>query len=180
MFHLICSYRYYTVMISPITDILYIKVKSTLGSNQYFGELDCIVMECAECMILTSLLQKGPVSGLYSSNLIVETQCVTLISLCLLDELSVPSMIIQNIDVFPQFIYYAHSVVIQAISKGCLISSFLSVTFKVNSKAAESLADPAEYPNLFEDWQIALSVESTLAPKRYLFAIMGYKGIKLK
>ena len=89
-------------------------------------------------------------------------------------------MIIQNIDVFPQFIYYAHSVVIQAISKGCLISSFLSVTFKVNSKAAESLADPAEYPNLFEDWQIALSVESTLAPKRYLFAIMGYKGIKLK
>jgi len=61
-----------------------------------------------------------------------------------------------------------------------LLVLFLSVTFKVNSKAAESLADPAEYPNLFEDWQIALSVESTLAPKRYLFAIMGYKGIKLK
>jgi len=40
---------------------------------------------------------------------------------------------------------------------------------KVNSKAAESLADPAEYPNLFEDWQIALSVESTLAPKRGVY-----------
>ncbi|WVZ79575.1 hypothetical protein U9M48_027140 [Paspalum notatum var. saurae] len=38
---------------------------------------------------------------------------------------------------------------------------------KVNSKAAESLADPAEYPNLFEDWQIALNVEAALAPKRY-------------
>jgi hypothetical protein len=55
-----------------------------------------------------------------------------------------------------------------------LIHCFLSVPFKVNSKAAESLADPAEYPNLFEDWEIALSVEATVAPKRYLFAIMAY------
>ncbi|CAD6336442.1 unnamed protein product [Miscanthus lutarioriparius] len=40
---------------------------------------------------------------------------------------------------------------------------------KVNSKAAESLADPAEYPNLFEDWQIALNVEATIAPKRGVY-----------
>ncbi|AQL04344.1 Coatomer subunit beta'-3 [Zea mays] len=40
---------------------------------------------------------------------------------------------------------------------------------KVNSKAAESLADPAEYPNLFEDWQIALNVEATVAPKRGVY-----------
>ncbi|TVU08045.1 hypothetical protein EJB05_41430, partial [Eragrostis curvula] len=40
---------------------------------------------------------------------------------------------------------------------------------KVNSKAAESLADPAEYPNLFEDWQIALNVETTLAHKRGIY-----------
>ncbi|OEL22968.1 Coatomer subunit beta'-2 [Dichanthelium oligosanthes] len=40
---------------------------------------------------------------------------------------------------------------------------------KVNSKAAESLADPAEYPNLFEDWQVALSVEATLASKRGVY-----------
>lgn len=37
---------------------------------------------------------------------------------------------------------------------------------KVNPKAAESLADPAEYPNLFEDWQVALAVESNMTPKR--------------
>ncbi|XP_042376618.1 coatomer subunit beta'-1-like [Zingiber officinale] len=37
---------------------------------------------------------------------------------------------------------------------------------KVNSKAADSLADPEEYPNLFEHWQIALAVESNLAPNR--------------
>ncbi|KAK8678793.1 hypothetical protein V6N13_144277 [Hibiscus sabdariffa] len=34
---------------------------------------------------------------------------------------------------------------------------------KVNPKAAESLADPKEYPNLFEDWELSLSVESKVA-----------------
>ncbi|KAK3219727.1 hypothetical protein Dsin_013697 [Dipteronia sinensis] len=34
---------------------------------------------------------------------------------------------------------------------------------KVNPKAAESLADPEEYSNLFDDWQVALSVESKVA-----------------
>ncbi|KAG5537653.1 hypothetical protein RHGRI_024936 [Rhododendron griersonianum] len=37
---------------------------------------------------------------------------------------------------------------------------------KVNPKAAESLADPEEYPNLFEDWQVALAVESKVAETR--------------
>ncbi|GJM90577.1 hypothetical protein PR202_ga06875 [Eleusine coracana subsp. coracana] len=40
---------------------------------------------------------------------------------------------------------------------------------KVNPKAAESLADPEEYPNLFEDWHIALNVEATIAPKRGIY-----------
>ncbi|GJM98076.1 hypothetical protein PR202_ga15051 [Eleusine coracana subsp. coracana] len=52
---------------------------------------------------------------------------------------------------FPQYAYFN--------SCDCLV-------LYVNSKAAESLADPADYPNLFEDWQIALNVETTLAPKR--------------
>ncbi|WOH10749.1 hypothetical protein DCAR_0730219 [Daucus carota subsp. sativus] len=37
---------------------------------------------------------------------------------------------------------------------------------KINQKAAESLADPEEYPNLFEDWQLALGVESKLSETR--------------
>ena len=37
---------------------------------------------------------------------------------------------------------------------------------QVNSKAAESLADPEEYPNLFEDWQVALSVEANAVEAR--------------
>lgn len=37
---------------------------------------------------------------------------------------------------------------------------------KVNQKAAESLADPEEYPNMFEDWQIALEVEARATETR--------------
>ena len=37
---------------------------------------------------------------------------------------------------------------------------------KVNPKAAESLADPSEYPNLFDDWQVALTVEKSVASQR--------------
>ncbi|XP_022948530.1 coatomer subunit beta'-2-like [Cucurbita moschata] len=40
---------------------------------------------------------------------------------------------------------------------------------KVNPKAAESLADPEEYPNLFDDWQVALSVESRATQDRGVF-----------
>lgn len=40
---------------------------------------------------------------------------------------------------------------------------------KVNSKAAESLADPEEYPNLFEDWQVALSVEANAVKARGVY-----------
>ncbi|KAL8133377.1 hypothetical protein AgCh_008735 [Apium graveolens] len=37
---------------------------------------------------------------------------------------------------------------------------------QINQKAAESLADPEEYPNLFEDCQLALGVESKFAETR--------------
>ncbi|RIA04966.1 hypothetical protein BRARA_K00704 [Brassica rapa] len=41
---------------------------------------------------------------------------------------------------------------------------------KVNSKAAESLADPEEYPNLFEDWQVARSVEANAVEARGVYS----------
>ncbi|RVX11038.1 Coatomer subunit beta'-2 [Vitis vinifera] len=43
---------------------------------------------------------------------------------------------------------------------------------KVSKKAAESLADPEEYPNLFEDWQVALDIESKISEKRYLLEVL--------
>ena len=41
-----------------------------------------------------------------------------------------------------------------------------SLVKQINSKAAESLADPEEYSNLFDDWQVALSVEAKAAETR--------------
>lgn len=38
---------------------------------------------------------------------------------------------------------------------------------QVNPKAADSLADPDEYPNMFDDWQLAVSVESKFSETRY-------------
>lgn len=38
---------------------------------------------------------------------------------------------------------------------------------QINQKAAESLADPEKYPNLFEEWQVALAVEAKVAETRY-------------
>nr|XP_016512620.1 PREDICTED: coatomer subunit beta'-1-like [Nicotiana tabacum]XP_016512629.1 PREDICTED: coatomer subunit beta'-1-like [Nicotiana tabacum] len=40
---------------------------------------------------------------------------------------------------------------------------------QVNQKAAEALADPEEYPNLFEHWQIAHSVEARVAEERGVY-----------
>lgn len=33
---------------------------------------------------------------------------------------------------------------------------------QVNTKAAESLANPDEYPNLFPDWDVALKIEQAV------------------
>jgi hypothetical protein len=40
---------------------------------------------------------------------------------------------------------------------------------KINQTAAESLADPQEYPNLFPDWQSALETEAKLKESRGIF-----------
>jgi len=37
---------------------------------------------------------------------------------------------------------------------------------QINQKAAESLADPEEYPNLFPDWEAALAAEAELREQR--------------
>lgn len=38
--------------------------------------------------------------------------------------------------------------------------------WQINQKAAESLADPEEYPNLFPDWGSALAAEIQLKEQR--------------
>lgn len=47
-----------------------------------------------------------------------------------------------------------------------IVATWRNDLSKVNPKAADSLADPSEYPNLFEDWQVALTVEKNIASQR--------------
>ncbi|XLT24161.1 hypothetical protein HN873_055453, partial [Arachis hypogaea] len=52
----------------------------------------------------------------------------------------------------------------------------------VYPKAAESLAEPEEYPNLFEDWQVSLAVESKAAETRRPVSLkaIGWGGVKIE
>ena len=52
------------------------------------------------------------------------------------------------------------------IEKDCCGLKLPITCTQINSKAAESLADPEEYSNLFEDWQVALSVEAKASETR--------------
>jgi len=54
------------------------------------------------------------------------------------------------------------------------------ILLQVNPKAAESLADPEEYPNLFEDWQVALAVESKAAETRSGLRMHNFLHLILK
>ncbi|CAN1177663.1 Coatomer subunit beta'-2 [Linum perenne] len=47
-----------------------------------------------------------------------------------------------------------------------IVSTWKDDLNKINRRAAESLADPQEYPNLFEDWQVALAIESKISETR--------------
>ncbi|PSR96109.1 Coatomer subunit beta [Actinidia chinensis var. chinensis] len=47
-----------------------------------------------------------------------------------------------------------------------IVASWRKDLSKVNPKAAESLADPEEYSNMFDDWNAALAVESKVAETR--------------
>lgn len=45
---------------------------------------------------------------------------------------------------------------------------------KVNKKAADSLADPSEYENLFPEFQEALQAEQVRLRTFLLFSLLGY------
>lgn len=66
-----------------------------------------------------------------------------------------------------------------------VVSAWKSDLGAINSKAAESLADPAEYPNLFTDLDLAVKAEQWSAVQRKRLAGLpasqyaDYEGITL-
>ncbi|KAH7511890.1 hypothetical protein FEM48_Zijuj12G0031000 [Ziziphus jujuba var. spinosa] len=67
----------------------------------------------------------------------------------------------------PEAALFARSFLPSKVSE--MVSIWRNDLNKVNKKAGESLADPDEYPNLFEDWQISLSLESKDAENRCIY-----------
>ncbi|KAI3957372.1 hypothetical protein MKW98_003093 [Papaver atlanticum] len=87
------------------------------------------------------------------------------------------------------FTYYSHRIPEAALMARSYLPSKVSEIValwrkdlnKINLKAAESLADPEEYSNLFEDWQIALSVETKVAEKRTNVNLLeSFKNMQLE
>nr|CAB3468287.1 unnamed protein product [Digitaria exilis] len=92
---------------------------------------------------------------------------VAFLSLFMLGKLEECLQLLVDSNRIPEAALMARSYLPSKVSE--IVSIWKTDLQKVNSKAAESLADPAEYPNLFEDWQIALNVEATVAPKRGVY-----------
>ena len=65
---------------------------------------------------------------------------------------------------FPEAAFFARSYLPSQISR--ILKLWKSDLKHVNEKAAEALADPAEYPNLFPDYHIALVVEQMFLANR--------------
>ncbi|CAA6671934.1 unnamed protein product [Spirodela intermedia] len=77
------------------------------------------------------------------------------------------TLILQFSNRIPEAALMARSYLPSHVSK--IIGIWRNDLNKVNPKAAESLADPEEYPNLFEDWHLSLEVESNISDKRGIF-----------
>ncbi|KAL1199366.1 Coatomer subunit beta'-1 [Cardamine amara subsp. amara] len=64
----------------------------------------------------------------------------------------------------PEAVLMARSYLPSKVSE--IVALWRNDLTKISPKAAESLADPEEYPNLFEDWQVTLSLENRAAETR--------------
>ncbi|KAL0310263.1 UNVERIFIED_CONTAM: Coatomer subunit beta'-2 [Sesamum calycinum] len=64
----------------------------------------------------------------------------------------------------PEAAFMARSYLPSKVSE--IVALWRKDLHKINPKAAESLADPEEYANLFDEWQVALAVEAKAAGTR--------------
>ena len=149
--------------VAPFTDYQYSRYqrKTSFGFKFRISEkLDCIVFGMLRMQDSYLSTSNRSVSSWDSS---CNTEFFRLMNCIYQLQSYKTAMFFHNLFIVPML--YTLLLLFKLLGSAGFITFF--VPFKVNSKAAESLADPAEYPNLFEDWQIALNVEATVAPKRY-------------
>ncbi|XP_061993600.1 coatomer subunit beta'-3-like [Rosa rugosa] len=122
---------------------------------------DCLLygMDFSGLLLLYSSL--GDAEGISKLASIAKEQGknnVAFLCLFLLGKLEECIQLLLDSERIPEAALMARSYLPSKVSE--IVSIWRNDLNKVNKRAAESLADPQEYPNLFEDWQISLSLES--------------------
>ncbi|KAF3775944.1 Coatomer subunit beta'-2 [Nymphaea thermarum] len=132
---------------------------------------ECMVqaMDLSGLLLLYSSL--GDAEGISKLAAVAKDQGknnVTFLCLFILGRLEECLQLLVESNRIPEAALMARSYLPSKVSE--IVSLWRNDLNKVNKKASESLADPNEYSNLFDDWQIALSVEAGLARQRYTTA----------
>ncbi|KAF3649215.1 Coatomer subunit beta'-1 [Capsicum annuum] len=89
---------------------------------------------------------------------------VTFLCMFLLGKVEECIQLLVDSNRIPEAAFMARSYMPSKVSE--IVAIWKKDLSKVNQKAAEALADPEEYPNLFEQWQVACAVESRVAEER--------------
>jgi coatomer subunit beta' len=89
---------------------------------------------------------------------------VAFLSLFLLGELEACIQLLVDSNRIPEAAFMARTYLPSQVSS--IVTLWRDDLKKINQTAAESLADPQEYPNLFPDWESALETESKLKETR--------------
>ncbi|KAH9566824.1 hypothetical protein CY35_04G149400 [Sphagnum magellanicum] len=89
---------------------------------------------------------------------------VAFLSLFLLGEVEACIQLLVDSNRIPEAAFMARTYLPSQVSN--IVTLWCDDLKKINQTAAESLADPQEYPNLFPDWESALETESKLKESR--------------
>jgi coatomer subunit beta' len=92
---------------------------------------------------------------------------VAFLSLFLLGKLEECIQLLVDSNRIPEAAFMARTYLPSEVSN--IVALWRDDLKKINQTAAESLADPQEYPNLFPDWQSALETEAKLKESRGIF-----------
>ncbi|XP_039142747.1 coatomer subunit beta'-1-like isoform X1 [Dioscorea cayenensis subsp. rotundata] len=137
----------------------------SIGKLKMAEECLSQAMDLSGLLLLYSAL--GDAEGIHKLSTLAREQGknnVAFLCLFMLGKLEECLQLLVASDRIPEAALLARSYLPSKVSE--IVALWKNDLHKVNPKAAESLADPEEFSNLFEDWQVALAVESKLANER--------------
>ncbi|GMH15955.1 hypothetical protein Nepgr_017796 [Nepenthes gracilis] len=135
------------------------------GKLQMAEECLTNAMDLSGLLLLYSSM--GDAEGIFELGILAREQGknnVTFQCLFMLAKLEDCLQLLVDSNRIPEAALFARSYLPSKVSE--IIAIWRKDLSKVNPKAAEALADPQKYSNLFEDWQISLAVESKATETR--------------